>query len=285
MAENITTEENITTLLDKPDAENVSGSDYLYLVQGTGSDRDRKISLAALFASSPAHTLVVDEQDTVKKQYLSDAFFRGSDSGNFDVFFSADDITRDGATVRALGAFISNGKVTTNKLADASVTAGKIADDNVTPSKLDNSGTYTVGGLRFNNEMSGMEVGVAAVRNEKKILVDGAVRCGTLDATYDITVASSSTYDLTGTWADNTDVGYNVGHVLLLFNSTDAQCRVTVRKQYDGSTGETRNVTVLLNSGNVGAFVKVSGDDGTTTGSPRSVFAPVSFSRTLTVES
>ena len=153
------------------------------------------------------------------------------------------------------------------------------------PSKLDNSGTYTVGGLLFNNELSGTEVGVAAVRNEKKLLIDGAVRCGTLDAAYGITVAEGSTYDLTGTWASATDTAYNVGRKIMLFNSTDGQCRVTVRKQYDGSTGETRDVTVLLNSGNVGEFVKVSGDDGTTTGSPRSVFAPVSFSRTLTVES
>lgn len=277
--------ENVTTLLEKPDAENVSGSDYLYLVQGTGSDRDRKISLEALFASDPAHTLLVDEQDTVKKRYLAPAFFQGSDSGNFDVFFSVSDITRNGTTVRALGAFIGNGKVTTNKLADASVTAGKIADGNVTPSKLDTSGTYTVGGLRFNNELSGTEVGVAAVRNEKKLLIDGAVRCGTLDAASAITVAEGSTYDLTGTWTSATDTAYNVGRKIMLFNSTDGQCRVTVRKQYDGSTGETRDVTVLLNSGNVGEFVKVSGVDGTTTGSPRSVFAPVSFSRTLTVES
>ena len=48
--------ENITTLLEKPDAENVSGSDYLYIVQGSGSKRDRKINLDALFASDPAHT-------------------------------------------------------------------------------------------------------------------------------------------------------------------------------------------------------------------------------------
>lgn len=283
MAEDITTEENITTLLDKPDAENVSGTDYLYLVQGTGSDRDRKISLAALFASSPAHTLLVDEQDSVKKRYLAPAFFQGTDSGNFDVFFSVSDITRAGATVRALGAFISNGKVTTNKLADASVTTGKIADGNVTPSKLDNSGTYTVGGLRFNNELSGTEVGVAAVRNEKKLLIDGAVRCGKLDAAYEITVADRATYDLTVEWTSATDTAYNVGRKIMLFNSTDGQCRVTVRKQYDGSTGETRDVTVLLNSGNVGEFVKILGE--TTAGSPRSVFAPVSFSRTLTVES
>ena len=156
--------ENITTLLEKPDAENVQGSDYLYIVQGSGSKRDRKIKLDALFASDPAHTLVVDEQDDFKKRYLAPAFFRGSDSGNFDIFFSASDITRDGATVRVIGAFIGIEKVTTNKLANASVTSPKIAtgavsngklannsvstdkiiDGSVTPEKIDETGDYTV---------------------------------------------------------------------------------------------------------------------------------------------
>lgn len=166
--------ENITTLLEKPDAENVQGSDYLYIVQGSGSKRDRKIKLEALFASDPAHTLLVDEQDTVKKRYLAPAFFRGSDSGNFDIFFSASDITRDGAKVRVIGAFIGIEKVTTNKLAndavtnakiamhavsngsladksvstekiiDGNVTTAKIADDAVTPEKIDETGDYTV---------------------------------------------------------------------------------------------------------------------------------------------
>ena len=180
--------ENITTLLEKPDAENVSGSDYLYLVQGSGSKRDRKIKLEALFASDPAHTLVVDEQDDVKKRYLAPAFFRGSDSGNFDIFFSASDITRDGATVRVIGAFIGIEKVTTNKLAndavtnekiargavrngsladnsvstekiiDGSVTTAKIADDAVTPEKIDSTGDYTVKSITVNGSVDALGV-------------------------------------------------------------------------------------------------------------------------------
>lgn len=43
--------ENITTLLDMTDAENISGDDYLYLVQGSGSKRDRKVRLGDIFAS------------------------------------------------------------------------------------------------------------------------------------------------------------------------------------------------------------------------------------------
>lgn len=282
--------ENITTLLEKPDAENVQGSDYLYIVQGSGSKRDRKIKLEALFASDPAHTLVVDEHDLIPKRYLLPSFAKSNEVTRLtpeggQVYFISKEVTRDGGTARAISGVIANKSITSDLIGDNSVSTDKIIDGSVTPEKIDNSGTYTVGGLRFNNELSGTEVGVAAVRNEKKLLIDGAVRCDTLDAAYGITVAETSTYDLTGTWSSATDAAYNVGRKIMLFNSTDGQCRVTVRKQYDGSTGETRDVTVLLNSGNVGEFIKVSGDDGTTTGSPRSVFAPVSFSRTLTVES
>lgn len=282
--------ENITTLLEKPDAENVSGSDYLYLVQGTGSDRDRKIKLDALFASDPAHTLVVDEQDLIPKRYLLPSFAKSNEVTRLtpeggQVYFISKEVTRDGGTARAISGVIANKSITSDHIGDKAVVRDKIGDDAVGAAQLDDTETYTVGGLRFNNELSGTEVGVAAVLNEKKLLIDGAVRCGTLDAAYGITVAEGSTYDLTGTWTSATDAAYNVGRKIMLFNSTDGQCRITVRKQYDGSTGETRDVTVLLNSGNVGEFIKVSGDDGTTTGSPRSVFAPVSFSRTLTVES
>lgn len=41
---------NITTLLQKDDADNLKDDDLLYLVQGTGSNRDRKLKLEALQA-------------------------------------------------------------------------------------------------------------------------------------------------------------------------------------------------------------------------------------------
>lgn len=282
--------ENITTLLEKPNAENVSGSDYLYLVQGSGSKRDRKIKLEALFASDPAHTLVVDEQDLIQKRYLLQSFAKSNEVTRLtpeggQVYFISKEVTRDGGTARAISGVIANKAITSDHIGDKAVVRDKIGDDAVGAAQLDETETYTVGGLRFNNELSGTEVGVAAVRNKKKLLIDGALQCGSIEAAYDITVVEGSTYDLTTTWTSATDTAYNVGRKIMLFNSTDGQCRVTVRKQYDGSTGETKDVTVLLNSGNVGEFIKVSGDDGTTTGSPRSVFAPVSFSRTLTVES
>lgn len=66
--------ENVTTVLDMNDAEDISAGDHLYLIQGSGSGRDRKVSLAALFASDPAHTLTVDELDGKPSRHLLDKF-------------------------------------------------------------------------------------------------------------------------------------------------------------------------------------------------------------------
>lgn len=48
MADNTVEDENEGTILTFDDAENVSVEDIMYLLQGTGSSRDRKISLGAL---------------------------------------------------------------------------------------------------------------------------------------------------------------------------------------------------------------------------------------------
>lgn len=158
--------ENITTLLEKPDAENVQGSDYLYLVQGSGSKRDRKIKLEALFASDPAHTLVVDEKDEYPGHYLINKF-KGNSASSYldegDVGFRV--VSIRGA--RFIVGVIENQAVTTDKLADNAVTSPKIAtgavsngnlsdnsvstekiiDGSVTPEKIDETGNYTVGSM------------------------------------------------------------------------------------------------------------------------------------------
>ena len=165
--------ENITTLLEKPDAENVSGSDYLYIVQGSGSNRDRKINLDALFASDPAHTLVVDEQDEYPGHYLIRKFKGNSASSyldNGDVGFcvvsrkgersiagvienqavTTDKLANDAVTSPKIATGgVSNGNladnsVSTEKIVDGNVTTAKIADDAVTPEKIDETGDYTV---------------------------------------------------------------------------------------------------------------------------------------------
>ena len=165
--------ENITTLLEKPDAENVSGLDYLYIVQGSGSKRDRKINLDALFASDPAHTLVVDEQDKYPEHYLINKFKGNSASSYLDKgdvgFFvvpikdaryiagviqnkavTTDKLADDAVTSPkiATGGIssgnLANNSVITEKIVDGNVTTAKIADDAVTPEKIDETGDYTV---------------------------------------------------------------------------------------------------------------------------------------------
>ncbi|PBC73042.1 hypothetical protein [Fibrobacter intestinalis] len=96
-------EENITTLLDMDEAENISGDDYLYLVQGCGSKRDRKLKLSALFSSDPSHTLVVDSEDDIPGEFLLGKFDQFSHDVHYDtdgkVRFYAD-TTRAGRIIR-----------------------------------------------------------------------------------------------------------------------------------------------------------------------------------------
>ena len=49
MAED-TRERSTTTVLEKSAAGTLAGTDILYLIQGTGSDRDRTLTLAVLLA-------------------------------------------------------------------------------------------------------------------------------------------------------------------------------------------------------------------------------------------
>lgn len=134
--------ENITTLLEKPDAENVQGSDYLYIVQGSGSKRDRKIKLDALFASDPAQTLVVDEKDEYPGHYLINKF-KGDSASSYldegDVGFSV--VSIRGA--RFIVGVIENQAVTTGKLADNAVTNAKIATHAVSNGCLADSSVST----------------------------------------------------------------------------------------------------------------------------------------------
>ena len=95
--------ENITTLLDMTDAENISGDDYLYIVQGSGSNRDRKLKLSALFSSDPSHTLVVDSEDDIPGEFLLGKFDQFShdvhnDTGGKVRFYA--DTSRAGRIIR-----------------------------------------------------------------------------------------------------------------------------------------------------------------------------------------
>jgi len=71
MADNTVEDENEGTILTFDDAENVSVEDIMYLLQGTGCNRDRKIKLSALMAFLVANQkftelkLVKDSQNDI----------------------------------------------------------------------------------------------------------------------------------------------------------------------------------------------------------------------------
>lgn len=263
--------ENITTLLDKPDAENVSGSDYLYLVQGTGSDRDRKISLAALFASSPAHTLLVDDEDLIPKRYLLPSFAKSNEVTRLtpeggQVYFISKEVTRDGGTARAIAGVIAKKAITSDLIENKAVVRDKIGDDAVGAAQLDETETYNMAGLTITGEKNSVTMREQSPSGASQgiVMVDGVIDHG-----YQLLRATEATYDLSSNYGSG-DNSY-LTHIVALYNSYSGQCTVTIESPTDGGAPK----TVLLNSGNVGLFMKIGGN-GTTP-----VFAPVSFSRTV----
>lgn len=250
--------ENITTLLEKPDAENVQGSDYLYIVQGSGSKRDRKIKLDALFASDPAHTLVVDEQDEYPGHYLINKF-KGNSASSYldegDVGFRV--VSIRGA--RFIVGVIENKSVTTDKLADNAVTSPKIAtggvsngnlannsvstdkiiDGSVTPEKIDETGDYKVGSMTATGSVDadslrvtkgaiiGGDTGVngnLTVLSSKKLTAAGEVELGNTKALkFTLKVGNGELYSVIK--ADSTfDLGIysgNEGEIKIVLNTNN----------------------------------------------------------------
>lgn len=92
---------NITTLLQKDDADNLQGDDLLYLVQGTASNRDRKLKLEALQAymmsgGSNNHRLDLN----VKYGHFADhgLFITGYQGGTLHATNGAIDLSNAGAS-------------------------------------------------------------------------------------------------------------------------------------------------------------------------------------------
>ena len=124
--------ENITTLLDMDDAENISGDDYLYLVQGSGSKRDRKVKVVDLFKSRPAEKgRVYTNAKAVTlgedPQYLENLILGqpGADSQYGQQVYAESIASRGGQVLRFI---IADGAVKTDKIADGAVATDKIAD-------------------------------------------------------------------------------------------------------------------------------------------------------------
>ena len=124
--------ENITTLLDMTDAENISGDDYLYLVQGSGSKRDRKVKVVDLFKSRPAEKgKVYTNAEAVTlgedPQYLENLILGqpGADNQYWQQVYADSIASRGGQQIRLM---IVDGAVATDKIADGAVTTDKIAN-------------------------------------------------------------------------------------------------------------------------------------------------------------
>ena len=250
--------ENVTTLLEKPDAENVHGSDYLYLVQGSGSNRDRKISLTALFASSPAHTLLVDGEDENPGHYLIDKFNAASAA----TYLSGGDVGFVVVSIRGarfIAGVIENKAVTTDKIADDAVTNEKIArgavsngsladdsvstdkiiDGNVTPEKIDETGDYTIKSLTTTDSVDANSLNVT----------NDAIIGGNAGVNGNLTVSASKKLTAAGT----VELGDTTARKLTLGAGTDGLHSVLKADStldlstYSGAEGE---IKIVCNTNN-----------------------------------
>ena len=299
------------SMLPRVPAAKLTLQDILVLTQpgNNPGEKNKGLELGALFeamkSSLPKDTLLVDEQDENPSHYLSGKF-KGNSSASYldegDVGFHV--VSIRGA--RFIVGVIENNAVTTGKLADDAVTSPKIAtgavsngnladnsvstskliDSNVTTSKLankavtrakladnavgaaqlDETESYTVSGVTI----KGANKSVTMKEQSQPGASHGIVMAdGVIDHGYQLLTATEATYDLTSNYGAGDD-SY-LTHIVALYNAYSGQCTVTIDSPSSGAAPK----TVLLNSGNVGLFMKIGGNGV----SP--VFAPVSFSRTV----
>lgn len=161
---------------------------------------------------------------------------------------------------------IIDGSVTSDKIAARAVVREKLADDAVGANQLDETESYNMAGLTI----TGAHKSVAMKEQSQTGASQGIVMAdGVIDHGYQLLTATTATYDLTSAYGAGDD-SY-LTHIVALYNAYSGQCTVTIDSPAGGETPK----TVLLNAGNVGLFMKIGGNGVS------SVFAPVSFSRTV----
>ena len=299
------------SMLPRVAAADLTSQDVLILTQpgNNPGEKNKGLELGALFeavkSSLPKDTLVVDESDENPSRYLISKF-KGNSAASYldegDVGFHV--VSIRGA--RFIVGIIENKAVTTGKLADDAVTSPKIAtgavsnvnladnsvstekmlDRNVTTAKLaDNAVTRAkladnaVGAAQLDETESYNMSGLTITGSNKSVTMteqsqtgasQGIVMAdGVIDHGYQLLTATESTYDLTSNYGAGDD-SY-LTHIVALYNAYSGQCTVTIDSPSSGAAPK----TVMLNAGNVGLFMKISGNGV----SP--VFAPVSFSRVV----
>ena len=299
------------SMLPRVAAADLTSQDVLILTQpgNNPGQKNKGLELGALFesmrSSLPTDTLFVDEQDENPSHYLINKF-KGNSSASYldegDVGFHvvsirgarfivgviennavttgklADDaVTSPKIATGAVSNVnladnsvrtekIVDGNVTTSKLANKAVTRAKLADDAIGAAQLDETESYTVSGVTI----KGANKSVTMKEQSQPGASHGIVMAdGVIDHGYQLLTATEATYDLTSNYGAGDD-SY-LTHIVALYNAYSGQCTVTIDSPSSGAAPK----TVLLNSGNVGLFMKIGGNGV----SP--VFAPVSFSRTV----
>ena len=233
--------DNITTVLDKPSASSISLDDIIYLIQGIGSNRDKKATLRQIRDFLSECIIAVNENDHAPG-YLASKFAKwqsGSGYTDGDVQFEVADSRAGASTV--LKAHIVNSAVKSSMIADGAVTSSKMDDeieivDGTKKIKFTPNGFYVYSGSKmmtlntdklelsveqgeshsyvgfyFNVNTGSVEVYQLAVEqlSEKTagegIAVSGALNCD------DVNVAPGSTLNV-GTGGDATIInGGNIG--------------------------------------------------------------------------
>ena len=299
------------SMLPRVAAADLTSQDVLILTQpgNNPGEKNKGLELGALFeavkSSLPKDTLLVDEQDENPSHYLNGKF-KGNSSASYldegDVGFHvvsirgarfivgviennavttgklADDaVTSPKIATGAVSNVnladnsvrtekIVDGNVTTSKLANKAVTRAKLADNAVGAAQLDETDSYNMAGLTITgaNKSVTMTEQATAGASQGIVMADGVIDHG-----YQLLTATEATYDLTSNYGAGDD-SY-ITHIVALYNAYSGQCTVTIDSPSSGAAPK----TVMLNAGNVGLFMKISGNGV----SP--VFAPVSFSRTV----
>lgn len=297
-----------TSMLPRVPVAKLTLQDILVLTQpgNKPGKKNKGLELGALFeamrSSLPTDTLLVDEQDESPSRYLIFKFKRNSAAAYLDegdIGFSVvsirgarfivgvienkavttDKLADDAVTSPniATGAVrngnladnsvstekIIDGSITSDKIAAGAVVMDKLADNVVGANQLDETESYNMAGLSITgaNKFVTMEEQSQPGASQGIVMANGVIDHG-----YQLLTATESTYDITSNYVAGDD-SY-LTHIVALYNAYSGQCTVTIDSPSSGAAPK----TVLLNAGNVGLFMKISGNGV----SP--VFAPVSFS-------
>lgn len=317
--------DNVTTVPGLPDADFEKHSfpeeNFLYIVQGTGADRDRKAAAEDFFewlisqkamTTNNRDTRVGDIQfkmedtrggklltayildgRTLEKPSVTGGMavsgglkvdsVEGTNQGQgTDKYLVLGNTTVNGDLDVKCKAILGNGLVVVDKDELKETVDGDLeVSGKVSAGSFQTSGGISADTVEaLESHLGGGDYMATATCAKdtsdptgKSVQIDsGLTISGALSARYAYERTTAATYSLVGRWNANADD--HAGRILMLYNDGSVQCKVTISESPSAS-GVVAKRTVLLNSGNVGAFIRVGWYAG------NSMFAPISFSRVV----